>query len=1232
MINTSKNSKTGNIHYGSDTIEHIFHTSKPPLATGLYGRFAVVQRPLSPTEKTDQGLSGDNAVVELLTVSNDGKLLHIHRDPHSASGWRQDIVPMPEVRSDRRSIEGSIERIAAFYQDNRIYAMIHYPAQEDSNIVVPMIFDEENGWREMELQGDLANALYRTRQTEVYRTPSGYHFFYGVSTAYEHPQFFVVFGTEDGQWHAVTERVPMPDATYRLLPGVNGDKTTGHTCLRIDSNGIHSMPFIFDSDEDGYFIDWGEQQASINLKLGPLSAANVHPFPSKVGTSSLLLHTEDKQLYYISGYVEGDLRIQPLTGGENQPSTLESISIGCDRFDRAISFAVSARNRRLWILRQFGFAENDDLTFDDWVCLGNRSTVIACPRAMLDGAELFLVNADDRSLEHMRQDENTTIWNNTTLAMASTKSGKGTQGTVHALEIEILNDQGGGVMDAALEIKSSYATDININGMSYQINATRWVPVNADASGRLTAYLPADSIIAPEIMLRVVATGEEETLYPDGVIAERLRGKDPRIKVNASTLRAAGLIPEQMKDGQAKAVADMLRRIGQDMNPKSTSEAPQEMTLDSNGKGVPAVKLKSLSHPAAPPSPADYVQHTVSEAPRRRRGFIAKLVGDIINAIKHAWQKIKKFIITVVKGAVELVITIGKTIHRLVVDTVKGIANAVVALFTTLGNMFVKVGKKVVEVVKKIVNFVRALFGWEDILVTNEVLKLTVNKTLDGFEQMLSGSVIHWADNKINSFRDKLDGMLTQMEQTFAPLSPDAILVSGDRSGRTSHMMQSLEKNKVASNMVGNQTMRNDQALRETITTEPPASDDPLVTFINKVNASYQQRIETELKGIFSDFHPTSLNEFFQGGIIATIRTLKPLVLFAVEVGGELLKLAIEGVARFIALIKEQLNKPIKIPLVSGFYEANSHGKKLTFLDLMTLLVAVPMTIVHKLVSGGKELKPPFSQKELQTFKKEDLNWGEMMAAVGKIMVEDTLTISNAVKKAAKWIVESVFMRRLSNLLGLFSGLTLWAHGHIMALKHAADSKEITGKLGAVFKIVAKISDIVRFAMTTPALLITVSGFIAKSSKDKVDSNEKSKWSFMKPLFTGILTVVGFGLIIFALVIPTPALVITMVEDLIKGVLLVLSSIWTIIVIVQHGIITGDGWTTSADGLGEFASIINSIPGLLSWVPPTVPLLDTAYGLGEILLIILMATDIVSAYASGACQTASYAIKLGQDK
>jgi len=135
MNNPTIETRTSDIRYACDTIEHIFQTSTPPLATGLRERFAVVQRPLSPDEKTDQDLSGDRAVVELLTVSNKEQLLHIHRDPDSDSGWRQDIVPIPKTRSDGRDLSGSIERIAAFYQDNRIYAMIHFPAQGESNIV-----------------------------------------------------------------------------------------------------------------------------------------------------------------------------------------------------------------------------------------------------------------------------------------------------------------------------------------------------------------------------------------------------------------------------------------------------------------------------------------------------------------------------------------------------------------------------------------------------------------------------------------------------------------------------------------------------------------------------------------------------------------------------------------------------------------------------------------------------------------------------------------------------------------------------------------------------------------------------------------------------------------------------------------------------------------------------------------------------------------------------------------
>ena len=467
-MSTSSNTAK-KIQAATDTIEHVFNAAQPPLAAGLHKRFAVVQRPIDENEDSKTVLPGADSIVELLSVTPENQLLHMRPDSESDTGWRESRIALPSYREDRTTLEGDVVEINAFYQSKNIYALLHYqdPVHKDSHTILPMRFDEKEGWRELSIDGHVANALYLTRQAAIYRTADGRHLIYGVSTAFEHPQLVVVFETrEPGVFDAVHERIPNEEATYRLLPGdPEGDQAL-NACLRIDRAGVHLQAFEFDydEDEDEYYFEWGEEQAEIDLGYGELTAANVFPFPSLVGTQSLLLLGEDNQLHYVAGYENGDLRTTPLTGIDSAPAQISQIALGRDEHNRAIVFALSANDSRLWVLRQSGVSDAGDLAFATWVCLGNRANVIGAPRAMLDGAELFLVNSENRGLEHMRQDRDTTFWSNSTLltAQESDQTLQATSTVAHAVELEVLSGEGGPVANSRLEVQTSHSVQLTV--------------------------------------------------------------------------------------------------------------------------------------------------------------------------------------------------------------------------------------------------------------------------------------------------------------------------------------------------------------------------------------------------------------------------------------------------------------------------------------------------------------------------------------------------------------------------------------------------------------------------------------------------------------------------------------------------------------------------------------------------------------------------------------------------
>ena len=128
---------------------------------------------------------------------------------------------------------------------------------------------------------------------------------------------------------------------------------------------------------------------------------------------------------------------------------------------------------------------------------------------MLDGAELFLVNAQDRRLIHMRQNADTTIWHSNAINVAIDDDISAQAINVHAVDIQAIDSSNIFVSGAALELQTSHATDITINGVVRQAHSQKWLRVNADIAGKISVTIPADSLTAPQITIRTSETGDQ---------------------------------------------------------------------------------------------------------------------------------------------------------------------------------------------------------------------------------------------------------------------------------------------------------------------------------------------------------------------------------------------------------------------------------------------------------------------------------------------------------------------------------------------------------------------------------------------------------------------------------------------------------------------------------------------------------------------------------------------------
>ena len=85
--------------------------------------------------------------------------------------------------------------------------------------------------------------------------------------------------------------------------------------------------------------------------------------------------------------------------------------------------------------------------------------------------------------------------------------------------------------------------------------------------------------------------------------------------------------------------------------------------------------------------------------------------------------------------------------------------------------------------------------------------------------------------------------------------------------------------------------------------------------------------------------------------LAAILNLVKELGIQALDITEDLIMAIIDGIVAAIHLLKQVLNAEIRIPLISALLELIGAGN-LSIINVMTILVAIPTTVVSKLMFG----------------------------------------------------------------------------------------------------------------------------------------------------------------------------------------------------------------------------------------------------------------------------------------
>ncbi|XXF76340.1 hypothetical protein P2318_25225 [Myxococcaceae bacterium GXIMD 01537] len=532
--------------------------------------------------------------------------------------------------------------------------------------------------------------------------------------------------------------------------------------------------------------------------------------------------------------------------------------------------------------------------------------------------ELFVTSTDNSLITYLWQDPDTTAWQNTDMVLPTLANGQ--EFPSYTTVVRFTDAQGAVLVGQTVQVNASEWSRVMVNGYWTDLDANSWVEVKTDANGTVTLINKVSDVGTPVFRFSAAFLAQDVTADPSAELranlAAKLKGQDLSQwkKPDGTLVVPPGADPDLVAQVQA-SLQQLMDHM--DSLPADGSAAPVE----------PAAMAKTQT--------SFKVLGSVTNA-------IETAAGDVLQALKSAAGTVYEYVIQPIvsgtKTLLQFFVKIGEQVVTFVVRTLKEALQLISWLFQQLAVL-----------IEDIIAFLGFLFAWDDILATQRVMEAMTKDVVLALSSKLKGvepSIIAFFDDLIA----KWDGVC----QTALGM-PDA---TTQQAVTQAQAEQTPEQ----------------RAANDCLTTSPGATFSTYQVSHGGFGESTSEESDAPVAQAITDFLQTvgnilsdvadSVKELWQG-IQTMVRqgtlSLHSLArLLAGEAAKALLAAArdlLVGLCEVIsdvsqALLDEVLLRPFNIPVLSWLYKKLTGEESLTMLGALSLLAAIPVTIVFKLLTG----------------------------------------------------------------------------------------------------------------------------------------------------------------------------------------------------------------------------------------------------------------------------------------
>ena len=307
---------------------------------------------------------------------------------------------------------------------------------------------------------------------------------------------------------------------------------------------------------------------------------------------------------------------------------------------------------------------------------------------------------------------------------------------------------------------------------------------------------------------------------------------------------------------------------------------------------------------------------------------------------------------------VQITVEAGGKLYQFVADTVEKVGKFVQTVMEQAGILW-----------DKFVNWAMDILGWDDVLHTHDYFVQSINNGINLAQETindLKGTMRGWLAEAQTDVVEGIDSLIDALGAgDIAQEKRTGGLDTSDMSDKldwiTGLILDSDDDGSAATQSVSGTVVIDNPLLDKIMGQVPQSLKDELERLLTSFVDLIKEYIEDDLPIVIDSFldsialfqaamqEPDRAQELVLSAVLSIVKSLAVAGLGAIDV---FITMLFELFLTALELLQIALNEVIEIPVLSALYRGITQGHDLTAISLCSLVIAIPTTVMSKLITG----------------------------------------------------------------------------------------------------------------------------------------------------------------------------------------------------------------------------------------------------------------------------------------